>query len=105
MATLSIKDVPDDLAERLRQRASRNHRSLQGELMAIIQQAMQPAQSALQPAPAPEVVGVGFGGLPILRNGSKSLEQLAAEHRERFPQPVDKGPYAVDIIRSERDAR
>jgi len=36
---LSIKDVPDDVAERLRQRAARNHRSLQGELMAIVEQA------------------------------------------------------------------
>ena len=33
---LSVKNVPDDLAERLRERAKRNHRSLQGELMAIL---------------------------------------------------------------------
>ena len=37
--TLSIKNVPDDVAQRLRTRAAHNHRSLQGELMAIIQQA------------------------------------------------------------------
>jgi len=36
---LSIKDVPEDLAQRLRERAARNHRSLQGELMSIIEQA------------------------------------------------------------------
>ncbi len=36
---LSIKNVPDALAEKLRQRAERNHRSLQRELMAIIEQA------------------------------------------------------------------
>jgi plasmid stability protein len=35
---LSIKRVPDELAERLRQRASRNHRSLQGELMAMLEE-------------------------------------------------------------------
>lgn len=40
---LSIKDVPDDLAERLRARAQRNHRSLQGELRAIIE-AAEPAR-------------------------------------------------------------
>jgi antitoxin FitA len=34
---LSIKDVPDELAEALRQRAQRNHRSMQGELMAMIE--------------------------------------------------------------------
>jgi len=37
---LSIKNVPDELAERLRERASRNHRSLQGELMAILEQSV-----------------------------------------------------------------
>jgi plasmid stability protein len=36
---LSIKSVPDDIAEELRARAARNHRSLQGELMAIIEEA------------------------------------------------------------------
>jgi antitoxin FitA len=34
---LSIKDVPDELAEALRERARSNHRSLQGELMAMIE--------------------------------------------------------------------
>ena len=36
--TLSIKDVSDDLADALRERARRNHRSIQGELMAILEQ-------------------------------------------------------------------
>jgi len=34
--TLSIKNVPDELADRLRAMAEKNHRSLQGELMAIL---------------------------------------------------------------------
>jgi len=37
---LSIKDVPDDLAARLRQRAAANHRSLQGELLALLEEAL-----------------------------------------------------------------
>lgn len=37
--TLSVKNVPVDLAQRLKARAERNHRSLQGELMAILEQA------------------------------------------------------------------
>lgn len=40
--TLSVKNVPEKLAERLRQRAARNHRSLQGELMAILEDAGRP---------------------------------------------------------------
>lgn len=36
---LSIKGVPEEQVERLRQRAKANHRSLQGELRALIEQA------------------------------------------------------------------
>ena len=36
---LSVKNVPDDIAERLRKRAKRHHRSLQGELMTILEEA------------------------------------------------------------------
>ena len=38
--TLSIKNVPEELAQRLKDRAARNHRSLQGELMAILEYAL-----------------------------------------------------------------
>lgn len=39
--TLSVKHVPKDLASRLSARAARNHRSLQGELLAILADAGQ----------------------------------------------------------------
>ncbi len=39
---LSIKNAPDDIVQLLRERAARNHRSLQGELMAIIEDAVRP---------------------------------------------------------------
>ena len=38
--TLSVKHVPDDVAERLKERARRHHRSLQGELRAILDEAV-----------------------------------------------------------------
>jgi plasmid stability protein len=38
-ASLSIKNVPDDVLERLRARAVRNRRSLQGELLDLIERA------------------------------------------------------------------
>jgi antitoxin FitA len=41
---LSIKNAPDDVVERLRRRAERHHRSLQGELLAIIEEAAQAEQ-------------------------------------------------------------
>lgn len=48
---LSIKNVPDEVADRLRRRAARAHRSLQGELMAILEQAVG-VETRLTPAEA-----------------------------------------------------
>jgi plasmid stability protein len=108
MATLSIKDVPEDWAEALRQRAASNHRSLQGELTAIL-------EAALRASPEPQAGARGLGaglsmGRPEFghgteRRGRKTIEQIAQEHRLRFPEPIRGGPLAVDIIREDRDAR
>lgn len=90
---LSIKDVPDAVAERLRQRAARNHRSLQGELMAIVEQA------------ASEPSGPGLQALPPDRppgHGWKSVNQIADEARRRFPQGT---PSSVELVRAMRDSR
>ena len=38
--TLSIKNVPNDLVDRLRRRARHNHRSLQGELLALLEESL-----------------------------------------------------------------
>ena len=43
---LSIKNAPDEIVQRLRERAARHHRSLQGELLAIIEAAVRPATPA-----------------------------------------------------------
>jgi antitoxin FitA len=57
---LSIKNVPDEVVQRLRQRAARRHRSLQGELLAIIEQAVH-FEQALTPAELlAEVRGLGL---------------------------------------------
>ena len=40
------ENAPDELVQRLRERAARNHRSLQGELMAIIEEAVRPQASS-----------------------------------------------------------
>ena len=37
MKSLSIKNVPNEVIERLRSRAQRNHRSLQGEVLSILE--------------------------------------------------------------------
>lgn len=40
MLNLSIRNVPDDVADLLKARAQRNHRSVQGEIMAILEDAI-----------------------------------------------------------------
>ncbi len=45
---LSIKNAPDEVVGRLRERAKRHHRSLQGELLAIIEHAVS-ARDTLTP--------------------------------------------------------
>lgn len=57
---LSIKNAPDEVVQRLRQRAERHHRSLQGELLAIIEQAVR-GERTLSPAELlAEVRGLGL---------------------------------------------
>ena len=74
---LSVKHVSDEVAQRLRERAARNHRSLQGELMVILEEA------AL--------------GASILRP-----EDLLREVRESgLRSPAE----SVEFIRQDRDGR
>lgn len=51
MKTLSIKGVPPTLHEQLKQRAQQNHRSLNGELLTILEQALHPPAPASQEKP------------------------------------------------------
>jgi plasmid stability protein len=93
MPTLSIKNVPSALVARLRERADRQHRSMQGELMAIIQDAL----ASTRAQTGTEVPGT--------RSGTRRIEEISAEHQAKHRQPFDSGPRAVDILRAERDAR
>ena len=72
----SIKNAPDDVVDRLRRRAERHHRSLQGELMAIIEEAAR-SDRTLGPA-----------------------ELLAEVRRLGLETPAE----SADIIRAGRDA-
>ena len=42
MATVSIKNVPDEVIRRLKERAKLNHRSMQGEALSILEDATRP---------------------------------------------------------------
>ena len=112
MPNISVKDVPEPWAEALRERAARNHRSLQGELMAIIEQAVQEPSAPVQANSAAAsrnrhgtVVGFDRFGHAITRQGWKTVQQVAAEMRALCPEPVTDAPLGVDIIRADRDSR
>ena len=75
--SLSIKKVPDDLVEKLRTPAARHHRSLQGELLAILEAAVR------RDSPA------------------SPLEVLEEVRRLGLSTPAE----SVDIIRADRDGR
>lgn len=98
MPHLSIKDVPPAWAEALRQRALQHHRSLQGELMAILEQALNAAA-----APAPARPGVMPG--PGLRQGHKTLAEVRQALQSRYPQPLAAQASSVALIREGRDSR
>ena len=45
MATLIVRQVDDEVVRRLKRRAARNHRSLEGEVRRILEDAMEDAMS------------------------------------------------------------
>ena len=96
MPNLSSKHVPNSRPDALRQHEHRNHRSLQGELMALVEQAVHEAP----------VFAYAGGAAPRgVRQGGKPPEQVIAELRAKYPQPVAGQPLGVDIIRHDRDSR
>lgn len=80
---LSIKRVPTDVARRLRKRAEAHHRSLQGELMAILRAAVE--------------------------EGGESTTSLAGEaapvYAARTPQRIASASESALIIRQAREGR
>ena len=85
---LSVKNVPDALADRLRARAERNRRSLQRELLSILEAA------ADERIPSATLVAA--------RPRALSIEEAAARARKLFPQGTHS---SVAFIRAMRDSR
>ena len=59
--TLTIKNVPDKLAEQLRALAAAHHRSLQGELMAIVEAVARNEDFAKTHSPLPPALAASHG--------------------------------------------
>lgn len=74
---LSIKNAPDDIVRALKARAARHHRSLQGELLCILEDAVRP----------PEALSVNDIQAEVRRLGIRT--------------PAE----AADMVRADRDRR
>ena len=108
MASLTIKNIPPDILEGLRERAARNHRSLQGETMALLEEAVKPKhltisefyrmvkESGLEtPAESADIIRRD-------RDADRSMADLYREvQASGFRTPAD----STEIIRELRDSR
>ena len=77
LTNLSVKNAPDDIVARLKRRAAEHNRSLQGELLAILEEAVSSSRR-LNPA-----------------------DVLAEVKRLGLRTPAE----AVEIVRADRDRR
>jgi len=127
MPNLSIMDVPESWAEALRIRAASNHRSLQGELMAMIERSLAEPPS---PAPGVEPARRGVASLlaespqtidadrraaelpiaaglprPLAIQGRQSVDALIAQLRVTAPRATPVRRTSTLIIRQDRDRR
>ena len=100
MPNLSIKNVPEHVVEKLRQRAASHHRSLQGELMALVCRSTD--EDAANISENSEASNSGREGDST---GWLSIEEIAAELTTPQRRSSRTVPLAVDIIRQERDSR
>jgi plasmid stability protein len=83
---LSIKQVPDELAARLRARAARNRRSLQRELLCILESVTGFGDALHVPAPtAPR---------PL------TIEEVAARARALFPRGTESSTAYIRELRN-----
>lgn len=116
--TITVREVPDSIARKLKSRAVRNHRSLQGEIMAILQSAAaaDAAQTLVQPQPvyvveptSPQDTG-GAARRPT--DGSAALRGTLMRSltlRDLWERAKAKGlstpAEAAAMVREDRDGR
>jgi plasmid stability protein len=86
---LSVKNVPDDLAERLRQRAAANRRSLQRELLSILEAVVGRSPVPAGPGVSPERAAI-------------TIDELAELSARLFPKGTAS---SVDYLRRIRESR
>ena len=91
--TLTIKQVPEKVVARLRKRAENNHRSMQGELMAILQDTLDTGRVT---------VGQTRAGYVVDTPGALTMRELWELGKRRGLKSPDE---STAIIRKMRDER
>lgn len=87
MATLHVRNVPDDLYARLQQLASSQNRSISAQLITLLETALPPETQQSQSEKPKSIT-----------------EILAQSHRRRRVNPADFGlPDSTTLIREDRD--
>ena len=86
MATLHVRNVPDDLYARLQQLASSQNRSISAQLITLLKSALPPETQQSQ------------------SEKPKSITEILAQSRRRRVNPADFGlPDSTTLIREDRD--
>jgi plasmid stability protein len=85
---LSVKNVPDDLAATLRRRAALNRRSLQRELLSILESAVGRSQASR--------------ATPTTVERPITVDELAELSRELFPNGTES---SIEYLRQMRENR
>jgi len=82
MATIHVRNVPDDLYERIRKLADRSHRSLGAEVITLLE-----------------------AGIRRDPDEQRSLFEKIRQEREALEREHGTFPSSVEIIREDRDCR
>lgn len=85
---LSVKNVPEELAELLRQRAARNRRSLQRELLSILEAAVGR--------------GIGTSAPSAPPRAALTIDELAEISQRLFPSGTESSVAYLRQVRNKR---
>jgi plasmid stability protein len=101
MPNLIIKDVPEAWVKVLRQRSARNRRSLQDELLAMVELLINGNSGAFTTPDSAFTRSLAKSD----KSGSLTIEDLYALSVARCPKPDTRGMLSVDMIRQQRNSR
>jgi plasmid stability protein len=103
--TLTIKQVPEQLAERLRERAAAHHRSLQGELMFILHESLDGAGARVSEPETPTHTAKRSSKAAPTHGRRLTLEELWERSRQLGKRSESESTPIIRQLRDERHRR